>query len=248
MFKALADRNRRTLLDQLFQQDGQTLNELCGYLDMSRYGVMKHLQILEDAGLISTRKVGRSKYHYLNPVPIQSVYERWVSKYAQPWTSTLSGIKTVLEDSIMKPDHVYHTFIRTTPEKLWQALTDGTITQQYYFGTRVESTWEPGAPYRYLQHDGVPMIEGEVLESQPFERLVTTFNALWIDEAERDDTTTVTFEIEPVGDSCKLTLTHAGLTPGLSMTAGIHTGWAQIMSSMKSLLETGEPLVIEAMT
>jgi uncharacterized protein YndB with AHSA1/START domain len=156
-------------------------------------------------------------------------------------------MKNVLEDTIMKPTHVYHTFIRTTPEKLWKALTDGAISQQYYYGTRVESTWEPGATYRYLQPDGTPMIEGKVLEYRPFERLAKTFNPLWVDEADRGEPTTVTFEIEPMGDVCKLTLTHEGLTPGMPLTEGLQRGWAQIMSSMKTLLETGEALPMDAM-
>ncbi|HEY8297145.1 MAG TPA: helix-turn-helix domain-containing protein [Candidatus Baltobacteraceae bacterium] len=97
VFKALADPNRRELLDQLFKRDGQTLGELCEYLDMSRFGAMKHLRILEDAQLVVTRRVGREKFHYLNPVPIQRVYDRWVSKYAAGVAKTLSTLKDTLE-------------------------------------------------------------------------------------------------------------------------------------------------------
>ena len=98
VFKALADPTRRGLLDRLFERDGQTLGELEEGLSMTRFGVMKHLKVLEEAGLLSTRKRGREKLHFLNPVPIRLVYERWVSKYAEPWASALSGLKTEIEE------------------------------------------------------------------------------------------------------------------------------------------------------
>jgi DNA-binding transcriptional ArsR family regulator len=98
VFKALADPTRRQLLDRLFKQDGQTLTALEEDLPMTRFGVMKHLRQLEEAGLVVTRRRGREKLHYLNPVPIRLVYERWVSKYAEPWVSGLTGLKRELEE------------------------------------------------------------------------------------------------------------------------------------------------------
>ena len=98
VFKALADPTRRELLDRLFEEDGQTLGALEERLPMSRFGVMKHLKALEGAGLVTTRKRGREKLHFLNPVPIRLVHDRWVSKYAQPWASALSELKRELED------------------------------------------------------------------------------------------------------------------------------------------------------
>lgn len=97
VFRALADPHRRTLLDRLFSRDGQTLGELGAGLDMTRFGAMKHLRVLERAGLVSTRKDGRRKLHYLNPVPIQEIRDRWASKYAQPWASAIGAIKSELE-------------------------------------------------------------------------------------------------------------------------------------------------------
>src|SRR5688572_32145167 len=169
VFRALADPSRRRLLDLLFERDGRTLTELESELPMTRFGVMKHLRVLEEAHLITTRKVGREKFHYLNPVPIQQVYDRWVSKYAQPFTHTLVQLKQKLENPPMpeKHSHVYSIFIRTTPEALWQALTDGAISQQYYFNSVVTSTWEKGDPYRYVRPTGELMLEGEVLEIDP---------------------------------------------------------------------------------
>lgn len=250
VFKAIADLHRRQVLDLLSQRDGRTLTDIAQHLPMmTRFGVMKHLQILEDAGLISTHKEGREKYHYLNPVPIQEVYNRWVSKYAQPWAESLTGLKFALESDVTmsKPIHRLQIYIRTTPEKLWHALTTGQITQQYYMHSRVESTWQVGSPYRYITPDGQTLIDGEVKESQPPLRLVTTFNALFMPEDQRGETTLVTYSIEPVGETCKLTVVHEGLTPDSPMTLNIHTGWAQITSSLKSLLETGTPLDITPM-
>jgi uncharacterized protein YndB with AHSA1/START domain len=243
VFKALADDNRRLLLDLLFQRDGQTLSELCAHLPMSRYGCMKHLQVLEDAGLVTTQKAGREKFHYLNPVPIQLVYDRWVSKYAQPYAQTLSALKNILEETPMSSleTHVFQIFIRTTPEKLWQAVTDGDFTQHYYFGTRVESTWQPGAPYTY-SHDGGLLLEGEVLEVNPPQKLVTTFVPHYVPGAEALPPSKVTFEIEPRGDLCKLTVTHAEIDPANPASPGMVEGWAMILSGLKTLLETGEPI------
>jgi DNA-binding transcriptional ArsR family regulator len=98
VFRALADPTRRGLLDQLFERDGQSLSALEERLPMSRFGVMKHLKVLEEAGLVTTRKRGREKLHYLNPVPIRLVYERWVSKYAESWAAGLSQLKDDLEE------------------------------------------------------------------------------------------------------------------------------------------------------
>ena len=247
IFKAIADSHRRLLLDLLHRDDGQTLGALCAHLpEMTRFGCMKHLKVLDEAGLVIAQKVGREKRHYLNPVPIQSLYDRWVSKYARPWAATLTGMKDLLEAGQMdqKPDHVYEVYIRTTPERLWQALVDGELTRQYYYNSRVESDWQQGSHYLYRSPDGGVLIDGDVIEADPPRRLVTTFRALWSQGAAEAVPTTVTFEISPVGAACKLTLIHAGLEPASPLTSGINTGWTQILSSLKTLLETGEPLVI----
>lgn len=250
VFDALADPHRRTLLDTLFMRDGQTLSELCEYLPMTRFGVMKHLNLLEGAGLITTRKIGREKYHYLNPVPIQMVYDRWVGKYAQPWTQALTGLKSALENETMtqQQPRIFEIFIRTTPERLWQALTDGEVTQGYYFGSRVQSTWEVGAAYHYPNPAGGNYVEGEVLEIDPPRRLVATFRPVFDPYTDDFAPSTVTWQIEPMGRACKLTLTHEGLNIDDPLTQGLITGWAQILSGLKTLLETGEPLVMEPIT
>src|ERR1700682_1233240 len=120
VFKALADPTRRSLLDELFKEDGQTLSALEERLPMTRFGVMKHLKLLEEAGLVVSRRRGREKLHFLNPVPIRLVHDRWVSKYAEPWAAALSELKHRLEDTMQK---VFEIYIKTTPQRLWQALT-----------------------------------------------------------------------------------------------------------------------------
>jgi uncharacterized protein YndB with AHSA1/START domain/DNA-binding transcriptional ArsR family regulator len=246
VFKALADPSRRKILDLLFQRDGQTLTELESNFTTTRFACMKHLQVLEDAGIITSRKVGREKFHYLNPMPIQLVYDRWVSKYAQPFTRTLAGLKFSLEENDMngKPSHVYQIFIQTTPEKLWQALTDKKLTPLYYFGSPVESKWEKGATYRYPNPNGGAYVDGEILEIDPPRKLVSTFRPLFQIDPENAPWSKVTWEIMPMGNACKLVLTHDNLELNSSLTESLKEGWAQIISGLKTLLETGEPLLV----
>src|SRR5436190_3457290 len=121
VFRALADPTRRSLLDELFREDGQTLNALEEHFSMTRFGVMKHLKQLEEAGLVVTRRRGREKLHFLNPVPIRLVHDRWASKYAQPWAAGLSGLQHRRESPREK---VFEIYIRTTPEPPGEAITD----------------------------------------------------------------------------------------------------------------------------
>src|SRR5256885_2281744 len=139
VFRALADPTRRSLLDELFKQDGQTLSALEERLPMTRFGVMKHLRILEEAGLVTTRKQGREKLHFLNPVPIRLAHDRWVSKYAEPWAAALSELKHDLEEEVM--EKVFEIYIKTTPERLWQAITDSEMPRKYSLGVGVASCW-----------------------------------------------------------------------------------------------------------
>src|SRR5712675_1301493 len=115
VFRALADPTRRSLLDELFKKDGQTLSALEERLPMTRFGVMKHLKLLEEAGLVVSRRRGREKLHFLNPVPIRLVHDRWVSKYAEPWAATLTGLKQQLEEETMDAVDVPHR-VPLTPD------------------------------------------------------------------------------------------------------------------------------------
>src|ERR687883_209275 len=145
VFRALSDPTRRSLLDELFADDGQTLTALERRLPMTRFGVMKHLKVLEEANLVVTKRRGREKLHFLNPVPIRLVHDRWVSKYAEPWAAGLSELKRDLEDRTM--EKVFEIYIKTTPERLWEAITDPELRAKYSFGVGTQSDWNPGSRY-----------------------------------------------------------------------------------------------------
>jgi uncharacterized protein YndB with AHSA1/START domain len=238
VFKALADPTRRSLLDELFKQDGQTLSALERPLPMTRIAVMKHLRVLEEAGLVTTKRRGREKLHFLNPVPIRLVHDRWVSKYAEPWAATLTGLKRKLEEELM--EKVFEIYIKTNPERLWEAITDDTLRRQYNFGVGVNSDWRNGSRYEAVHQSGVEIAAGENLEVDPPRRLVQSFNALWSDDVKSEGTSKVTWEIEPVGDSCRLVVTHDQLREGANDE--LYGGWPMILSGLKTLLETGETL------
>src|SRR5260370_16764654 len=152
VFRALADPTRRRVLDELFRQDGQTLTALEQRLRMTRFGVMKHLKVLAEANLVVTKRRGREKLHFLNPVPIRLVHDRWVSKYAEPWAARLSGLKKSLEEKTM--EKVFEIYIRTTPERLWQAITSNEMRGQYSFGAVVSSEFTPGSPFEMRTPEG----------------------------------------------------------------------------------------------
>ena len=206
---------------------------------MTRFGVMKHLKQLEEAGLVVTRRQGREKLHFLNPVPIRLVHDRWVSKYAEPWAAGLSELKHRLENPMEK---VFEIYIRTTPERLWEAITDPEIRAKYNFGASAKSDWTPGSRIELSAPKAGGLLgEGEVVEADPPRRLVHTMTALWTNEVKNEGASRVTWEIEPIGDdSCRLTLTHDQLRDGANEQ--IYGGWPMILSGLKTWLETGELL------
>ena len=238
VFRALADPTRRALLDALFERDGQTLVALTAGHNMTRIAVAKHLRLLEEAGLVVSRRRGREKLHYLNTVPIRLIHDRWVSTYTEPWVAGLAGLKSELEHPMEK---IFEIYIRTTPERLWEAITDPAIRAKYHFGAGVESDWTPGSHYALI-HPGAagPLVEGENLVVDPPHRLVQTMHILWSEEAEREGTSRVTWEIEPVGDSCRLTVIHDQLSE--SAPSEVYGGWPMILSGLKTWLETGQTL------
>jgi uncharacterized protein YndB with AHSA1/START domain/DNA-binding transcriptional ArsR family regulator len=240
VFKALADPTRRSLLDELFREDGQSLSTLEERLPMTRFGVMKHLKVLEEAGLVVTKKRGREKLHFLNAVPIRLVHDRWVSKYAEPWAATLTGLKRRMEEDLM--EKVFEIYIRTTPERLWEAITDPEQRQVYNFGVGVMSEWTNGSKYesKSFNHPEVAIADGENLEVDPPRRLVQSFTARWSEDVEREGTSRVTWEIEPIADSCRLRVTHDQLRENAHDE--LYGGWPMILSGLKTFLETGERL------
>lgn len=243
VFRALADPTRRQLLDELFNEDGQTLTALEERLPITRFGVMKHLRVLEQANLVVTNRRGREKLHFLNAVPIRLVHDRWVSKYAEPWAATLTNLKHTLEDKTMVK--VFEIYIKTTPERLWEAITNPEMRAKYTFGVGVYSDWTPGSTYKAeagpaTHSPSMPISEGENLEVDAPRRLVQSFRALWSDDVKREGTSRVTWEIEPIGDSCRLTVTHDQLRE--QANDELYGGWPMVLSGLKTLLETGQTL------
>lgn len=247
IFKALGDPTRRRILDLLRTRDGRTVTEIEGEIDMTRFGVMKHLAVLEDVGLIVPRRAGRFKHLHLNMVPLQQVLDRWIDPMLRPWARWLEDLKTNLETgrdkmtaaTAINATFVLQTWIKTTPERLWQALTDPKDTANYYFGSAVTSDWKPGSPLDYLAPDGSKMLGGSVVSLDPPRKLVTHFVPHWDGKAGR--TTRVTYDLEPAGDTVKLTLTHEDLTEA---EAGVREGWQKIFAQLKTWLETGARLDI----
>jgi uncharacterized protein YndB with AHSA1/START domain/DNA-binding transcriptional ArsR family regulator len=245
VFKALADPTRRRLLDRLHADNGQTLGALCrdvADLGMTRQGITEHLAVLEAAGVIATVRRGREKLHYLNPVPLHEIYERWIAKFEQPDLAALSGLKNRLEQEkpiMEKPKLVYVTYIATTPEELWHALTDPELTGQYW-GHRNVSSWIKGDGWAHQRLDGSGADGvGTILEVDRPRRLAHS----WAPPDDADDLerhSVVTYDLEPMGDVVRLTVTHENL-PQDSLE-GVSQGWAIVLSSLKSFMETGRPL------
>lgn len=260
VFKALADASRRRLLDSLNVRNGQSLRELCAGLEMARQSVSKHLAVLEEANLVSTVWRGREKLHYLNAEPINAIAERWIGQYDRERVHALADLKTALERTPMgTPEFVYTSYINTTPERLWQALTDPAFTRRYW-GTTFESDWKVGSTMVWEQ-DGVRIADPEqvVLESDPFRRLAYTWHTFTPEFATTyglsDDylaavtsqrRSKVTFDIEPLGQLVKLTVVHDDFDPGSPVLESVSGGWPQLLSSLKTLLETGETLPASA--
>jgi uncharacterized protein YndB with AHSA1/START domain/DNA-binding transcriptional ArsR family regulator len=241
VFKALADPTRRALLDRLRERNGQTLGELCGPLAMARQSATQHLGVLEAANLITTVRRGREKLHYLNPVPLWDIAERWIEKFERPRLRALSAIKHQAEEDVMadRPSYVYVTYIESSPERVWKALTDPDLTAQYWGHSNV-SDWRPGSPWEHQRTDGsgIADVAGTVLEAVPARRLTMTFGAPG--EVPPEGPSKVTFEIEPFHEIVRLTVTHENIA-GDAWEA-VSAGWPAVCANLKSLLETGHVL------
>jgi DNA-binding transcriptional ArsR family regulator/uncharacterized protein YndB with AHSA1/START domain len=262
VFRALADPGRRRLLDSLNERNGQTLRELTECLDMARQSVSKHLAILEEANLVTTVRRGREKYHYLNAAPISEIAQRWIGQYHQQRVDALSDLKRALEDTPMdKPEFVYTTYIRTTPKQLWQALTEPTFTTRYWGGMALESDWQTGSVFTVTLADGTRIADPAqvVVEADPYRRLAYTWHTFtpeWARVNGKSDEflaavaaeprSKVTFDIEELGEMVKLTVVHDGFEPGSVVLESVTQGWPLLLSSLKSLLETGETLRVPA--
>jgi uncharacterized protein YndB with AHSA1/START domain/DNA-binding transcriptional ArsR family regulator len=245
VFRALADPRRRILLDGLRERDGRTLLELEELLpELTRFGVMRHVRKLEEAGLITTQRMGRHKFHYLNPVPIRLMADRWIRRYEAPFVDAMVGLRNKLEgsDEMDRPAYVQEIYIRTTAEELWRAITDPDFTRRYWYGALSRSEWTVGARWTSEAEDGQVYLEGEILEIEPPRRLAHTFHVVHDPGAAQDAPSRVTWEITPMGDSCRLRLVHEGM--GEATRAYVSGGWEYILSGLKTILETGQPLKV----
>ncbi len=268
VFRALADPSRRSLLDSLNRCNGQTLRELCAGLAMARQSVSKHLAVLEAASLVTTLRRGREKQHFLNAAPINAIADRWIHHYDRRRVEALADLKIALEQHAMTAnttttsnpatEFVYTTYIDTTPDRLWEALTDPTFTRQYW-GVALTSDWQVGStvtwevagatvsdpaqtvlvadrPHRlsFMWHTITPEFAAAVGGDQEEWRVMAA-----------EELSHVTFDIEPAGALVKLTVTHAGFEPGSAVLSGVSGGWPSVLASLKTLLETGRPLAFE---
>jgi uncharacterized protein YndB with AHSA1/START domain/DNA-binding transcriptional ArsR family regulator len=242
VFKALADSTRRALLDRLRERNGQTLGELCGPLDMARQSATQHLDVLEAANLISVARRGRQKLHYLNPVPLWTIQERWIEKFEPPRLRAMSAIKRQAEEPAVpdRPDYVYVTYIESSAQRVWDVLTDPDLTAEFWGHSNV-SDWQAGSSWehRRLDGSGIADVVGTVLESDPPRRLRLTFDAPG--ETDPEGPSVVTFDIEPYHEIVRLTVTHENLA-GEEALRAVAAGWPAVCANLKSLLEAGHVL------
>ncbi len=249
VFRALADPHRRTILDRLHGNGALTLGQLCEGLAMTRQAVSKHLAVLEGAHLVTAVKRGRERLHYLNPAPIGEISDRWIGKYEKARVEALSDLKQALESRAApetpmqnSPSFRHVSYIRATPEAVWHALTDESFARRYWFGYGVRSDWTRGSRFALVKEDGTAVTEGEVVEAERPRRLVLTWRAL-VDEAmAKEPHSRVEMTIEKRGEVVQLVVEHAGFAPGSPTFESISGGWPAVLSSLKSILETGRPL------
>ncbi|MBW8487597.1 ArsR/SmtB family transcription factor [Actinomadura parmotrematis] len=239
VFRALADPTRRRLLDRLHEENGPTLGRLCAGLGMSRQAASQHLAVLEEAGLVTVVRRGRERLHYLNPVPLHEVQERWIDKFERPRLRALAELKRRAEDAVSdRPTYVYVTYIESTPGKVWEALTDAELTAAYWGHANV-SDWRPESRWEHRRTDGSGVVDagGTVLEADPPRRLVLTFGP----PEEGAEASTVAFDIEPYGAIVRVTVTHTDL-PDEEQRDVAAKGWTAVLANLKTLLETGHVL------
>ena len=264
IFKALADPGRRRLLDSLNAHNGQNLSDLCAVMDMTRQSVTRHLEILEAANLVVVVRRGRERLHYLNAAPIHQVADRWIGQYHQERVRALADLKDALELTNMATitdattqtrSFVYTTYIKTTPEQLWDALTNPAFTKRYW-DMEFITDWKTGSHMTWKHKDVVLDDPAQVVvEAAPFTRLSYTWHTMTPEFAEhigidaatiadlaeetRKQRSKATFEIEDMDGKCKLTVIHDDFPTDSTMLRMVSTGWPAVISSLKTLLETG---------
>jgi DNA-binding transcriptional ArsR family regulator/uncharacterized protein YndB with AHSA1/START domain len=262
VFRALADPTRRAILDALFEADGPSVGALCALSpEMTRFGVMKHLRVLEEANLVTTVKRGRTRLYYLNPVPIAQIAHRWVSKYAAPFAAALVH----LDDQVARlstpsapggvpmarPDHVYQIYIAASPDQVWTAITDSEWTRRYFHRTAFEEPPVAGRPYRKIVlPEGRPASDGMIEEMTPPVdgqpgRFVHTWHVLYDDAMSAEPAGRVEWLVELAGEGLtRVRLVHSGLEQSPLTWENVKDGWVWVLDAMKTVLETGRSLPV----
>jgi DNA-binding transcriptional ArsR family regulator/uncharacterized protein YndB with AHSA1/START domain len=260
VFRALADPTRRTILDALFSSDGQSVGALCAlFPEMSRFGVMKHLRVLEEANLVATAKNGRTRLHYLNPVPIAQIAHRWVSKYAAPFAAALVDLDDQLTQPVTpttqgavmeRAEHVYQIYIAASPDQVWIAITDSEWTRRYFHRTAFVEPPVAGLPYRKVLPDGRPASDGMIEEMTPpvdgqAGRFVHTWHVLYDDQMAAEPPGRVEWLIETAGEGLtRVRLVHSGLEQSPLTWENVKDGWVWVLDALKTVLETGRSLPV----
>ena len=252
VFRALADDSRRKLLDLLFARDGQTLTELAGRVpSMTRFGVMKHLRVLEQAHLVTVRRDGRLKLHYLNAVPIRLIHDRWIGKYRKTRAAALAELKLDLEEQEMKsldtrPAQIYTVFIRAPQAKVWEAMTKPEFTHRYLYDSEPKTTWKPGSRLLWTEHaGGQELVDGEVIEYDKPNRLVFSWIVKYDPSLTPEGASRVTYELSEAEGLTKVTVVHDDFPSGSKVYDNVAGGWPYILSGLKTLLETGSAMKVE---
>ncbi|MFE0172255.1 ArsR/SmtB family transcription factor [Streptomyces sp. NPDC059002] len=257
VFKALADPTRRFVLDRLRENNGQTLGELCESVRMARQSLTQHLGVLEAAHLVSTVRRGREKLHYLNPVPLHEIQERWISAFDQPRLGALSALKQKAESPMNaeneprlnaenepRPAFVHTTYIAASPERIWQCLMDPEATAAYW-GHHNVSDWQPGSSWAHRRPDGsgIDDVVGTVVEIDEPRRLTLTWAGPGEDRPH--GASRVTFDLQPYGETTRLTVTHVNLRDDKEHRQ-ISGGWNFVLANLKTYVETGATLSVPA--
>ncbi|MEM9437545.1 MAG: helix-turn-helix domain-containing protein [Pseudomonadota bacterium] len=226
IFKAMADPARRDILDALRDRDGQTLSELGSLFDMTRFGVMKHLGVLEEAGLVTSVKRGRYKHHYLNPLPLQEALDRWIAPLVKPATRSILDLKTQLEEP--QTDIHLTSYIAAAPDEVWAALTSAPAQSAYNY--MADTVTRMGDTLSYAR-SGRELLTIREVAAEPPRALHAEFAPAWAPNLPRSE---LTYRLSQEGPYTKLTLEHRG-----AGDPSIADGWARTLAGLKTFVETG---------
>ena len=243
---ALSHPGRRALLDALHERDGQSVTDLGQALpELGRHAVLKHLGVLEDAGLVTSHKAGRTRLCYLNAAPLVALAQRWLDDYALGWGQALNRLKSTSERrpeamTTAAPLHRQAIVIDATPERVWTALTQE--CSSWFFTTTLNSSLEPGSDYTYTYPDGRRAAEGTIIAADPGQRLEMTFSPTWDDAVTPEAPFRLVWSLAAQGGATLLTVEHYELDPSTETARQVGPGSLFLISNIKTWIETGKPM------